>query len=79
MKSAQVKTIREFKGMTQPQFAKWLGVASSTIAQVESGHREVSEALASRIALKFDVTDRSFLDFKKRKQQTHAYFFNRSS
>lgn len=72
-----IKDIRNFKGMTQPQFAEWLGVAESTIAQVESGHRNVSEALASKIAHKFDVANKDFIEYQQRVKQTNEYFFNR--
>ena len=74
-----VRTIRHYKGMTQPQFAEWLGVAESSIAQVESGHRRVSDRLSARIALKFDVTDDDFIAYRERHKQTSNYFFNSKS
>ncbi|MEI3606907.1 helix-turn-helix transcriptional regulator [Pseudogracilibacillus sp. SE30717A] len=76
MKGNLVRTIRHYKGMTQPQFSKWLGVAESTIAQVEAGHRNVSENLASKIALKFDVTNANFIAYRERREQTSNYFLN---
>lgn len=76
MESLLVKDIRHYKGMTQPQFAEWLGVAESSIAQVESGHRRVSDRLAAKIALKFDVSDPDFIKYLERKNNAYNYFFN---
>lgn len=70
-----LRTIRHYKGMTQPQFAEWLGVAESSIAQVESGHRRVSDRLAAKIALKFDITDDDFIAYRERREQASKYFF----
>lgn len=74
MESLLIKDIRHYKGMTQPQFAEWLGVAESSIAQVESGHRRVSDRLAAKIALKFDVTDEEFIAYRERRAKTQKFF-----
>lgn len=74
MNSDLIKSIRYFKGMTQPQFSEWLGVAESSIAQVESGHRNVSEALKGKIALHFDVNSDDFIQYHKRRENTNNYF-----
>lgn len=79
MKGDLIKIIRQYKNMTQPQFAEWLGVAESSISQVESGHRQVSEYLASKVALKFDVADPDFIAYRERRKHTSDYFFNNQS
>lgn len=76
MENELVKDIRNYKGMTQKQFAEWLGVHESTIANVETKFRQVSSQLASKIALKFDVSDEDFIAYRERKKQAHDYFFN---
>ena len=78
MKNERVKQIRRFKGMSQEQFADWLGVSKSSIAHVESGHRNVSGHLSDMIARKFDVLDDDFIEFCDRLEQTRKYFASRS-
>lgn len=76
MKNELIKDIRHYLGMTQEEFAKWLGVHYSTIALTEANYRNVSDKLAAKIALKFDVTDSDFLEYRKRRANTNDYFFN---
>lgn len=76
MKNELIQDIRHYKGMTQQHFADWLGVSLASIAHVESNHRNISDVLASKIALKFDVTDADFIEYCNRKKQTRNYFFN---
>lgn len=75
MKSNLIKDIRQYKNMTQTEFSEWIGVAESSIAQVESGHRNVSDTLASKVALKFDVQSKDFKAFQDRKRKASDYFF----
>lgn len=60
--------------MTQEEFARWLGVHPSTIALAEAKHRKVSDSLASKIALKFDVTDDDFIAYRERRAKTQKFF-----
>ncbi|MGM8212129.1 helix-turn-helix domain-containing protein [Virgibacillus sp. W0430] len=76
MKNDLIRDIRMYKGLTQERFAEWLGVHYSTIANVEANYRPVSEGLASKIALKFDVTDADFMEYRERRNHTNNYFFN---
>ena len=74
MRNELVKEIRYYLGMTQHEFAEWLGVNYSTIAAVETNYRNVSDKLAAKIALKFDVTDPEFLAYRERRAKTRKYF-----
>lgn len=74
MKNELIKDIRHYLGMTQEEFAKWLGVHYSTIALTEANYRNVSDKLASKIALKFDITDEDFIAYRKRRAETQKFF-----
>lgn len=74
MNKELLKDIRLFKGMTQAQFADWIGVSRITIALIESEHRNVSDTVASKIALKFDVTDDDFIAYRERRAKTQKFF-----
>ena len=76
MRNELIKDIRHYKGMTQEQFAEWLGVHYSTIAVTESNHRKVSDNLAAKVARKFDVTNDEFTAYLERKRKADDYFFN---
>lgn len=76
MKNELLQDIRHYLNFTQPEFARWLGVSTASIAHVESNHRDVSDRLAAKVALKFDVTDAGFIDYRNRKAQTRHYFFD---
>lgn len=69
-----LKDIRLFKGMTQREFADWLGVSQITIALIESNQRNVSDTVASKLAHKFDVTSDDFIAYRKRRANTRDYF-----
>ena len=79
MKGNLLKEIRQFKDMTQEQFADWLGVSLSSIALVESGHRGISENLENKITHKFDVTDPNFIEYKKQRKKTGDYFLRQNN
>lgn len=76
MKNSLISDLRHYKGMTQPQFAQYLGVTESTIAAVEAGYRNVSDGLQAKIAMKIDITDADFIEYQKRRRQTSAFFKN---
>lgn len=79
MKNELLQDIRHYLNLTQPEFAEWLGVSPASIAQVEANHRNISESLAAKVARKFDVTDKDFIEYRKRKAQTRDYFFKAMS
>lgn len=60
MNKETVKSIRLYLNMSQAAFADHVGVAESTIAMIEAGHRVVTDKIASRIARKFKVTPEFF-------------------
>lgn len=74
MNSELLKDIRLFKKMTQEEFASWLGVSKITIALIESGHRNVSDTVVSKLAHKFDVTDDDFIKFRERQKNLREFF-----
>jgi transcriptional regulator with XRE-family HTH domain len=45
-----LRIIRATTGLTQPKFAKLLGIAAPTVQGIELGQRKISSALATRIA-----------------------------
>lgn len=63
----KIRAIRREKKMTQAEFAKYLGVATATIASVENGSREISKTLMKvlkeKIGLSTDLllTDKSVI------------------
>lgn len=69
-----ILNVRRYKGMTQEEFAEWLGVSRMTIALIESEHRNVSDTVTSKLAHKFDVTDDDFLTYCERRKKTSKYF-----
>lgn len=76
MNTNQVKLIRQYKNVSQTEFADWLGVSLSAISQVEAGHRYVSDNLAAKIAHKFDVNDPDFIEYVGRVKQTSNFLTN---
>jgi len=63
-----MRAIRHWKGMTQEQFSRWLGVSTPTVALFEAGHRNLSEATKGKLAHKFDINDADFIEYKKRRE-----------
>jgi len=74
MKNEMLKDIRLYKKMTLREFADWLDVSLATVSMVESGHRNVSENLASKVAHKFDIYDKTFREYAKRRRQVTDFF-----
>lgn len=60
-----IRAIRAWLGMSQQEFADYLGVGKATVSMVESGKREVTDYVKFKIAKKFEVTD-DFLEYKER-------------
>lgn len=58
-----IKKIREEAGLTQPEFAKALGVSTVLIAMVETGKKEVSKKLVTRLAERMNVHPSSITPF----------------
>ena len=58
-----IKKIRDEAGLTQPEFAKELGVSAVLIAMVETGQKEVSKNLLLKLAERLDVHPSSITPF----------------
>ena len=56
-----LRGLRTKEGITQQQLADTLGIAQSRVAELESGARRISIAMAKRIGSTFDCNYRSFL------------------
>lgn len=58
-----IKKIREEAGLTQPAFAKKIGVSPILISMVETGQTPVSKKLIEKLADKLDVLPASITPF----------------
>ncbi len=58
-----IKKIREASGLTQKEFAKILSVSTVLISMVETGQKEVSRNLITRLANKLKVHPSSITPF----------------
>ncbi|QIZ11020.1 helix-turn-helix transcriptional regulator [Priestia megaterium] len=63
--SEKFRLIRLYSGMSQRDFAEYIGVSTATIAHIETGNRTVTPMVKSRLAEKFDLTD-DFLKYVDR-------------
>lgn len=61
----RIRSLRERLGLTQQQVADKLGVARSTLAQIETGQRKVSAVELVTFARIFGITCEELLDAKK--------------
>lgn len=68
MTNERFREIRHWLGMSQIEFAEYLGVADSTVFGIEANDRRVSENVASIVAKKFEVTPEfvQFVENRKR-------------
>jgi transcriptional regulator with XRE-family HTH domain len=57
MNGEKFRLIRLYSGMSQRDFAEYIGVSTATVAHVELGNRVVTPMVKSRLAEKFDLTD----------------------
>jgi DNA-binding XRE family transcriptional regulator len=53
--SAEVKRLRDSRGMTQRQLAALIGATASTICHIENGDRNPIATTAARLARAFDM------------------------
>ncbi|KMM54612.1 hypothetical protein ACH95_19750 [Bacillus glycinifermentans] len=60
--------IRIYKGMTQEQFSKLLGISKQTVSAIERGERTVSKRTHRKIIEKVEITD-EFLQFKEKHEK----------
>jgi len=58
-----IRKIRNEAGLTQPEFAKAIGVSTILISMVETGQKEVSKKLLIKIANGLDVHPLSITPF----------------
>jgi DNA-binding XRE family transcriptional regulator len=68
MQNETVLNIREYMGMSQEEFSKWIGTSRSAIGLIETGQRNVSRTVQAKIARKFSVTD-EFIWFCENKKK----------
>lgn len=54
-----IKTLRKTHDLTQPEFAKIIGISRNSLSRYENGTSSVSTELVDRICKKFNV---SYLD-----------------
>lgn len=59
--SEQLRAIRKSKGMTQQEFAAFMEMSLSAIANIENGSREISKAMMKSIIEKCDINARWLL------------------
>jgi DNA-binding XRE family transcriptional regulator len=60
-----IRLLRHEVGMSQAKFAKTLGVATATVANVEVGYRPASDALKIRLIRTFDLTEEKIAALKQ--------------
>lgn len=58
-----IKRIREEAGLTQPEFAKKIGVSPILVSMVETGQKPVSKKMIEKIAEKLQVHPASITPF----------------
>ena len=57
MNGSKFRLIRLYSGMSQKDFAEYIGVSTATVAHIELGNRTVTPMVTSKLAEKFDLTD----------------------
>ena len=62
MTGEKFRLIRLYSGMSQRDFAEYIGVSTATVAHIETGNRVVTPMVTSKLAEKFDLTD-DFLSY----------------
>ena len=62
MNATNFKALRLRLGMTQREYADFLGVSESTVAAIENGRRSISDHVRARLAQKVEI-DSDFLYF----------------
>jgi transcriptional regulator with XRE-family HTH domain len=62
MKGETFRLIRLYSGMSQRDFAEFIGVSTATIAHIETGNRKVTPNIKAKLATKFDLTE-DFLSY----------------
>lgn len=66
MTNEQVKLIRLYSGLSQEEFAKEVGLGTSTIAKIEVGYAKVTDRVRARILRKYDLTNPEYITFCER-------------
>ena len=62
MKNDMFRACRLFLGMTQEEFAEFLGISKAVVGRIEHGSLAISPRVKAKFVSKFDI-DNSFLDF----------------
>ncbi len=73
MDNQTFKDIRQYKRMSQQQFADYLGVSLAAIAMIETERLNVTDRIQSKLAHVFDITDADFLSYVERKREIEQY------
>jgi DNA-binding XRE family transcriptional regulator len=60
-----IRLLRCEAGLTQVQFAERLGIGTTTVANVETGYRPVSQMLKIRLIRTFDLTEEKIAALKQ--------------
>lgn len=60
--AALLKGLRARENLTQVEFAKKIGVSQNNLSKMENGKRPIGKTIAKRIANKFDVSYKIFLE-----------------
>ena len=68
MTRKQLKLLRLYHNLTQEQYAKEIGVATSTISKSEAGIIEVSDSTRAKVLRKYNPSESGFLEFTERMQ-----------
>lgn len=56
----RIKVIRERKGVSQKDLARWIGISPSYLSQLESGERNIDAHLLAKIGESLKVSIESF-------------------
>ena len=70
--SARLKEAREYRGFSQEEVARHLGVPRSAISLIESGSRRVSAEELSQLAKLFQTTMESLADHDQEASETES-------
>lgn len=76
----QIKDLRFKLGMTQLEFAFWLGVSQNTVSKWENGHKmqhKLAERAVRRLAAEHDITITDLVDRKTEESDVRSVIAQR--
>lgn len=68
----RIAELRKFRGLSQTDLAKQLGIAQNTLSQYENGYRNPTSRVIMNIARILDVSTNDILDYPKPKVVENA-------